>query len=46
MKKVKIYNNIKEKECGKSVQNMHWVKKDLFGCFKKEKNVTKTMKQV
>ena len=30
----------------KRVKYIYWVKKDLFGCFRIEKNVTKTMKQV
>ena len=35
-------------ECGKKMSNiyLYTLKKDLFGCFKIEENVTKTMKQV
>ena len=37
-----------KRECVKvkDVKYIYWVKKDLFGCFRIEKNVTKTMKQV
>ena len=31
-------------ECVKDVKYIYWVKKDLFGCFRIEENVTKTMK--
>ena len=27
--------------CGKRVKYIYWVKKDLFGCFRIEENVTK-----
>tara|TARA_B100000795_G_scaffold178557_1_gene135061 strand:- start:106 stop:222 length:117 start_codon:yes stop_codon:yes gene_type:complete len=30
----------------KYIQNIYWVKKDLFGCFKIEEIVAMTMKQV
>ena len=36
MQKVKFIIIIREK-CGKSVKYMYWVKKDLFGCFKKRR---------
>ena len=32
--------------CVKDVKYIYWVKKDLFGCFRIEENVTKAMKQV
>ena len=45
MKKYIFYNSVIE--CGKRVQiYIDWVKKDLFGCFKQRRYVTKTMKQV
>jgi len=30
----------------KRVKYIYWVKKDLFGCFRIDENVTNTMKQV
>ena len=39
--KKKVYFIIRErKECGKSDNIFYWVKKDLFGCFRIEKNQT------
>ena len=40
-----FYNSVIE--CGKRCQKyIYWVKKDLFGCFRIEEIVTKTMIQV
>ena len=44
--KKSIFYNYSVIECGKRVKYFYWVKKDLFGCFKIEENVTTTMKQV
>ena len=39
-----IYNS--DIASGKRGQNMYWVKKDLFGCFRIEENARNTIKQV
>ena len=50
---VKINFDVKRKsrliiveQSGKSDKYIYWVKKDLFGCFKIEEDVAKTIKQV
>ena len=52
-KTVKINFDIKRinrliivEQSGKSVKNIYWVKKDLFGCFRIEETVKNSMKQV
>ena len=45
MKKSIFYNN-SVIECVKDVKYIYWVKKDLFGCFRIEKNKAMSMKQV